>query len=146
MSKKNYKFSEQIGYLLRRAYQRHLAIFQATIAGEQITAVQFSTLCALHDGGPQSQGELVITTAIDQATIRGIQERLKARGLIKLSRDGEDGRKVIISLTPAGEALVKRVTPAAFRVTELTFSDLDSAERTALTRFLTRIADIESSS
>src|SRR4051812_959331 len=42
-----YVFTEQVGYLLRRAYQRHLAIFQANAGDPQITAVQFSTLCAL---------------------------------------------------------------------------------------------------
>ena len=45
----DYDFSKQIGYLLRRAYQRHLAIFQAKASDSQLTSVQFSTLCALHD-------------------------------------------------------------------------------------------------
>jgi len=146
VTKQHYKFSDQLGYLLRRAYQRHLAIFQSNIGDDQITATQFSTLCALRDGGPQSQGELVKVTGIDQGTIRGIQDRLKARGLVKLSRDGHDGRKVIISLTPAAEALIKKLTAAAFEVTELTFGDLNVVERVALTHLLTRISDLEADS
>ncbi|HEV3423866.1 MAG TPA: ABC transporter permease subunit [Paraburkholderia sp.] len=35
-----YEFSEQIGHLLRRAYQRHLAIFAQTIDDPQLAAVQ----------------------------------------------------------------------------------------------------------
>ncbi len=70
-----YDFSQQVGYLLRRAYQRHLAIFQAESGDGQLTSVQFATLCALKDHGAQSQGELVRQTGIDQATIRGIVDR-----------------------------------------------------------------------
>ena len=72
-----YVFSDQVGYLLRRTYQRHLAIFQAQSVDPQLTSVQFSTLCALRDGGPQSQGELVKVTGVDQATIRGIIDCLR---------------------------------------------------------------------
>ncbi|MFI2901480.1 MarR family winged helix-turn-helix transcriptional regulator, partial [Klebsiella aerogenes] len=76
-----------MGFLLRRAYQRHLAIFQANTGDSELTSVQFSTLCALRDNGPQSQGELVKATGVDQATIRGIIERLKARRLVSLAKD-----------------------------------------------------------
>jgi hypothetical protein len=74
----SYTFSEQVGHLLRKAYQRHLAIFQQNVGDSQLTAVQFVTLCALRDHGPSSQTELVKATAVDQATIRGIVDRLKA--------------------------------------------------------------------
>ena len=33
-----YDFTQQIGYLLRRAYQRHTAIFQQTVPASQLTA------------------------------------------------------------------------------------------------------------
>ncbi|WP_440512394.1 MarR family winged helix-turn-helix transcriptional regulator, partial [Serratia sarumanii] len=77
----NYHFTEQVGHLLRKVYQRHLAIFQQNVGDSQLTAVQFITLCAVRDMGPSSLTELVQVTAVDQATIRGIVERLKARDL-----------------------------------------------------------------
>ena len=127
-----YDFSQQVGYLLRRAYQRHLAIFQANASDDQLTSVQFATLCALRDHGAQSQSELVKATSIDQATIRGIVERLKDRNLISLSRDHEDGRKVIIALTNDGEELLDRMIPHARTITERTMGHLNPAERLAL--------------
>jgi MarR family transcriptional regulator, lower aerobic nicotinate degradation pathway regulator len=136
----HYTFSEQVGYLLRRAYQRHLAIFQANACDPQLTAVQFSTLCALRDRGPQSQSELVKATGVDQATIRGIVDRLKARGLIRLSNDRDDQRKVIISLTNAGEELRARMLPCAHRISELTMESLNPAERLALLHTLRKVA------
>lgn len=127
-----YRFSEQVGFLLRRAYQRHLAIFQANTFDAHLTAVQFSTLCALCDRGPQSQGELVRATSVDQATIRGIIARLKERGLIVQSRDSADARKLVIAITPDGADLVRRTIPQAASVTELTLAPLNPAERLAL--------------
>ncbi|MDR6294894.1 DNA-binding MarR family transcriptional regulator [Pantoea dispersa] len=74
-----YDYTEQVGHLLRKVYQRHAAIFQQHVGDSQITAVQFITLCALRDRGPSAQNDLVRYTAVDQATIRGVVERLKAR-------------------------------------------------------------------
>lgn len=127
-----YVFSDQIGFLLRRAYQRHLAIFQANTGDSELTSVQFSTLCALRDNGPQSQGELVKATCVDQATIHGIIERLKARRLVSLAKDSVDGRKVIVALTPSGADMLERMIPRAAEITELTFGSLNPGERMAL--------------
>lgn len=135
-----YVFSNQVGYLLRRAYQRHLAIFQSHSGDPQLTAVQFSTLCSLKDRGPQSQSELVKSTAVDQTTIRGIVERLKARKLVVLSRDPGDGRKVIVSITDGGRALLDAVVPRAREITEMTMDVLNPAERLALLHTLRLLA------
>ncbi|MDB5630664.1 MAG: transcriptional regulator, MarR family [Tardiphaga sp.] len=137
----DYVFSDQIGYLLRRAYQRHLAIFQAHASDPQLTSVQFSTLCALRDRGPQSQGELVRATNVDQATIRGIISRLKARDLITLSVDPKDARKVINALTPAGAALLDSMVPRARQISEMTLKNLNAVERTALIYTLRSMLD-----
>ncbi len=128
----SYVFSDQIGYLLRRAYQRHLAIFQAEACDPQLTSVQFSTLCALKDGGRQSQAELVKSTGVDQATIRGILDRLKSRGLVAISKDAADGRKVMYAATQAGLDVVASMVPHAKTITEMTFGHLNAGERAAL--------------
>jgi MarR family transcriptional regulator, lower aerobic nicotinate degradation pathway regulator len=138
---KTYRFSDQVGYLLRRAYQRHLAIFQVEASDPQLTAVQFSTLCALRDGGPQSQVELVRATSVDQATIRGIIHRLKARGFIVFSQHETDRRKIVVELTDAGQAALDAMIPRARLITELTMKGLNPAERMALLHTLRLIAE-----
>jgi DNA-binding MarR family transcriptional regulator len=138
-----YVFSDQVGYLLRRAYQRHLAIFQERTGDPQLTAVQFSTLCSLKDAGPQSQSDLMRATSVDQGTIRGIINRLESRGLISFSKDKTDGRKVIVALTLAGRELLDRVVPKAREVTELTIRRLNAAERLALLHTLRLLAEDE---
>ncbi len=117
----NYHFTEQVGHLLRKVYQRHLAIFQQNVGDSQLTAVQFITLCAVRDMGPSSLTELVQVTAVDQATIRGIVERLKARDLITVTPDPVDRRKVVVGLTDAGHRLIDSTTDNAMRITEMTY-------------------------
>lgn len=137
----SYVFSEQVGHLLRKAYQRHLAIFQQNVGDSQLTAVQFVTLCALRDHGASSLTELVKATAVDQATIRGIVERLKARELITLEPDPQDKRKVVVDLSAAGAALVLQTVPCAAQITELTMSNLNPAERVAVLFLLRKMID-----
>jgi len=140
-SRERYLVTEQVGHLLRKAYQRHLSIFQSNASDPDLTSVQFVTLCALRDLGPSSQVELVKATSVDQATIRGIVERLKARGLIDLSRDEADGRKVVISLLPKGEAVLEQMYPQGHVISEKTMRRLNPAERVALLFLLRKIAE-----
>ncbi|KJC38695.1 MarR family transcriptional regulator [Bradyrhizobium sp. LTSP849] len=138
-----YNFKEQVGHLLRRNYQRHLAIFQAAAADRQLTSVQFVTLCAISDYGPSSQAQLVNSTAIDQATIRGIISRLVERKLIKLSADPSDKRKVVASLTGHGRQLLQEMIPSAREITVETVAPLNPAEREALMFLLRKLIEGE---
>jgi DNA-binding MarR family transcriptional regulator len=137
----SYVFSEQVGHLLRKAYQRHLAIFQQNVGDSQLTAVQFVTLCALRDHGASSLTELVKATAVDQATIRGIVERLKAKELITLEPDPQDKRKVVVDLSASGAELVGQTAPRAAQISELTLSNLNPAERVAMLFLLRKMID-----
>jgi DNA-binding MarR family transcriptional regulator len=139
----DYSFSKQIGHLLRRAYQRHTALFQQTIPDSQLTAAQFVAMCAIREFHSCSLSEIVKATAIDQATIRGIIERLRSRQLIEISHDVKDGRKVVVSLSPAGEALVDQTVPFAQRISEETFGNLNPAERVAILYLLRKMSDID---
>src|SRR5258707_15825869 len=89
-----YEFSEQIGHLLRRAYQRHLAIFSQTIDDPQLTSVQFAVLSANQRLGLSSMSDLGKATAIDVVTVRGIIERLQSRCLIEFMSNTVVLRKI----------------------------------------------------
>ncbi|KXU93346.1 MarR family transcriptional regulator [Caballeronia megalochromosomata] len=137
----DYHFNEQIGHLLRRAYQRHVAIFQQAIPDSQLTAAQFVTLCAVRDQQGASLNDIAKITAIDQATIRGVVERLQTRGLIVVARDANDGRKVTVTTTGEGDALVERTVPFAHDITEQTYGPLNPAERVAMIYLLRKMID-----
>lgn len=135
----SYDFSDQVGHLLRRAYQRHTALFQQIIPDTQLTAAQFVVLCAVDASGACSLSYIVKQTAIDQATVRGIIDRLKSRHLLAVRHDESDRRKVLVSLTPAGNRLVESTVPFAFEITEKTFTGFNPAERTALLYLLNKM-------
>src|SRR5690606_32907512 len=80
-----YDVTQQVGHLLRKAVQRHTAIFQQSAGDNPSIAIQCVTLCDLRARERSSQAELVEATASAQATFRGIINRLKARGVIALS-------------------------------------------------------------
>ncbi len=135
-----YDVTEQVGHLLRRAYQRHAALFQSEIPDAHLTAAQFATLCAVRDLQPCSLNDVVKRSAIDQATVRGVVDRLAARGLLRVAAHQRDGRKREIVLTPEGQALLAATVPFARRVTEQTFGDFNPAERLALVYLLRRMS------
>lgn len=134
-----YDFSSQVGHLLRKAYQRHTAIFQCRSCDKQLTAIQFITLCTLMEHGPSSLTEIVKATAIDPATTRGVIKRLKTRGWVTLTANPSDLRKVMVAITESGESLVQVMVPTAKQISDLTMSNLNPAERVALLHLLEKM-------
>ena len=139
-SPQEYIFSDQIGHLLRRAYQRHAAIFQQTVPDSQLTAAQFVVLCAVRDGEPSLVSAVVQATAIDEASVRGIVERLKWRELLAVASDPGDGRKMTLSLTPEGRAMIEKTIPFAQQISEHTFGNLDSSQRATIMDLLRKMS------
>jgi DNA-binding MarR family transcriptional regulator len=146
MARQDFDFTEQVGHLLRRAYQRHVAIFQQTIPDSQLTAAQFIVLCAVRERESCSLSEIVKATAVDQATIRGIIERLKLRKLILVSHDPDDRRKTLVMVTGAGQALIDKTIPFVELISEQTYGNLNPAERVALVYLLRKMSEVDEAS
>ena len=133
-----YRVDQQIGFFLRQANQRHVAIFTARM-GDRLTTTQWAALSKLREIQPTSQNQLGRETAMDVATIKGVVDRLGARDLVRSEPDPNDGRRLILSLTPEGEATLNRNLGTALSVTEETLSPLTSGERMMLIELLTKI-------
>lgn len=137
----DYVFTEQVGHLLRKAYQRHMMIFQEMSCEPNLTAPQFIALCTIQNMKSCSITDIVAATAVDQATMRGVIERLKSKGWIHLSADPTDRRKVMISLSETGLELLEKMIPCAQDITEATMGELNPAERVALMFLLKKMSD-----
>ena len=74
-----------------------------------------------------------------EATIKGVVDRLSARGLTEASVDPGDSRRLTISLTGAGRDLVVRASAVAEAITEETLAPLTPAERTMLLKLIDKI-------
>ena len=132
-----YTLDSQIGYVLRRVTQRHLAIFSDAIP--EVTTTQFAVLARLAQTGPLSQNHLGRATAMDAATIKGVVDRLAKLGFVATSADPEDRRRLTVTLTSAGAALFRDRVATALAVSEATLAPLSAAEAVALLALLARL-------
>lgn len=133
-----YVIDEQVGFLLRRAWQRHSTIFNEGI-GADLTSQQFAALAKLAELGDQSQNQLGRLVAMDAATIKGVISRLAARGYVRTCVDPGDRRRLSVSLTPDGAALVAASIENAREITARTLQPLTGSERKSLLRLLGKI-------
>jgi DNA-binding MarR family transcriptional regulator len=136
---KPYRLEEQVGHLLRRANQRHLAIFQELIGDPQITATQFAAMVKLRDETELSQNHLGRLTAMDPATIQGVIRRLMDRNLIVSRSDPGDKRRTLLRLTDEGAALIDRLVANGARITATTLAPLNDRERETFLSLLVRL-------
>ena len=122
-----YALGAQVGFLLRRANQRHLAIFARALP--ELTPTQFAALAQLCADAPLSQNALGRATAMDAATIKGVVDRLRKRALVTAAPDPDDSRRLLLSPTGEGRALYDRLVPVARAITTATLEPLSDRER-----------------
>jgi MarR family transcriptional regulator, lower aerobic nicotinate degradation pathway regulator len=137
-AKPTYVLDEQIGFILRQVSQRHAVIFARDI-GIDLTPTQWAALAKLQETGPCSQNQLGRLTAMDVATIKGVIDRLTARGLTETSPDPEDGRRLLVSLTRAGQQLAEKAAPNALAISRETLAPLEPKERDVLMELLNKL-------
>ncbi len=138
MTQNPYVLDAQIGYVLRRVTQRHLALFSDAIP--EVTTTQFAVLARLAELGPQSQNALGRETALDAATIKGVVDRLARQGLVSTFPDPDDRRRLTVDLSDTGRALFLRLVPTALDISARTLGPLSQAEQRQLLDLLARLA------
>jgi len=135
-----YSLFEQVGHVLRRAHQRASSIFSAEMAALELTPLQYAALWQIGDCGETSQNELGRQTAMDPATMHGVMGRLRERALVTSRADPTDGRRSLISLTPAGKKLVAAAIPVGRHISAQTLEPLTAAEQKQLLALLAKIS------
>ncbi|APZ54975.1 MarR family winged helix-turn-helix transcriptional regulator [Salipiger abyssi] len=133
-----YLLDEQIGFLLRKAYQRNSTLFAELVPGK-LTPTQFSVMHRLAEDGPMSQNRLGRSVAMDGATTKGVVDRLIARGLLSTAPDPDDRRRHLVSLTAEGVTLIDEAVEAAIEVSAETLAPLRERERETLLRLLKKL-------
>jgi DNA-binding MarR family transcriptional regulator len=134
-----YLAEEQIGFLLRVAIQRHTAIFTSRMVNS-LTQAQLAALTTLYNKKPCAHNELGQLICVDAATVKGVVDRLRARGFVKSRTNSVDRRSRTITLTAKGRRLVEKALPYARQITKETLKPLSAEERRALMNLLTRLS------
>jgi DNA-binding MarR family transcriptional regulator len=132
-----YFLERQIGFIMRRVMQRHIAIFSSLIP--EMTPTQFAALAKLCELGQTSQNELGRLTSMDVATIKGVVDRLRARGLAQAAPLIGDRRRLMLTPTEEGRTLYAELVANASEVTRQTLAPLGSQEQDRLIKLLERL-------
>ena len=134
-----YQLDDQVGFLMRVAMQRHTAIFTARMI-EGLTQTQFAALAKLYDVGPCSQNHLGRLIYLDAATIKGVVDRLSARGLVTALNDPADRRRRAVTLTERGRLVTEAAMEIAAEITAATLAPLTADEQRHVVRLLRTLA------
>ncbi len=117
---------------------------QAPGAGE-LTLAESSALGRLERGGPATSSDLARVERISPQSMGVTVATLLERGLIARSRDPEDGRRIVLSITEEGRRTVHdrrgartELIAAALRDG---FSDAELGQFLAITPLLERLAE-----
>ena len=134
-----YMLDDQIGFLLRVAMQRHTSIFTTRMI-EGLTQTQVAALAKLHEAGPCSQNQLGRLIYLDAATIKGVVDRLGARGFVTALNDPKDRRRRAVALTDRGRQVTQAAQLVAAEITAATLAALTEEEQRLVTRLLKKLA------
>lgn len=126
------------GHLIRRAQQRHQALW-APIVGGELTSVQFAVLTLVRQEPDLDQRTLARRVSLDTSTLADVCKRLEHRGLLARQRDAEDGRRYVLRATAEGSKLVRQLTPAVVRVGDALLEGFSADERETLLVLLKRL-------
>ncbi|MBM3270369.1 MAG: MarR family transcriptional regulator [Candidatus Sericytochromatia bacterium] len=88
-----------------QAAEREMSRFVADLG---LTPSQFDVLATLGDTAGLPFKVLSARSLITGGTLTPVLDRLEAKGLVDRCKDASDQRKVIVKLTPAGQALYRQ--------------------------------------
>lgn len=134
-----FRLDDQIGHLLRLAYQSASVHLARRLKPYDLKPQQGATLLRLKELGPTPQNRLGEAVGMPRANIHKMVERLAARGLVETAADPDDARRRVVGLTAEGRALVARLIPLDAASTEDALAGFSEQERRTLYRLLRRL-------
>lgn len=128
------------GFLLRRAQQRHVAVWQSIIVGDT-TNVQYGVLAVLARRPGLAQKVICEELDLDRSTIADVCSRMEKNGLLTRIQDPDDRRRNVLDLTNAGRAELQRLRPLVDEVQHELTSGLTAAEHDQLRTLLAKLVN-----
>jgi MarR family transcriptional regulator, temperature-dependent positive regulator of motility len=133
--------SKFTGSLVRRAQQRHLAVWQSEVSTE-ITSVQYAALEILQRTPGVNQRQLGDELDVDRSTIADLVARMVRNELIERSDDPVDKRSYVLFLTDAGKTQLQTLRPRVEEVERVLTARLTAAEGRELRRLLAALLPV----
>jgi DNA-binding MarR family transcriptional regulator len=129
---------ERPGFLLRRAHQISISIFEQECQGIKLTPVQYSILTALHTLPGIDQSRLARKLGLDKVTTLRVLRDLENRSLITRSAHQSDKRSYSLTLSSDGQILFKGAQKHVNAAYKKLASGLTDTELAALLKLLSK--------
>jgi DNA-binding MarR family transcriptional regulator len=117
------------GFLLRRAHQLSVGLFEEECRELSLTPPQYGVLTVIGHADGCDQATVARALGFDRVTTLRIVRGLQARGLVARAPSLADGRCMQLTLTGTGQATLAQGRKLAAGVTERLMAPLEAAER-----------------
>ena len=135
------RLAEKPTWLISETSRHAHRLLTEALAGAGSRGYDYRVLAALQEFGPASQARLGRRTVMDRSDVASVLNDLAGRRLAERSPDPADGRRNVITITPAGTAHLRRLDELMADVQDELLAPLSSAEREQLISLLTRILE-----
>jgi DNA-binding MarR family transcriptional regulator len=112
---------------------------RTVLAPVGLSFTAFTVMWVLWVWGEMESRELAIDAGITKGTLTGVVGTLEGRGLVRRRRGDVDGRLVLVSPTPDGEALMTGLFARFNEGEARVVAALDAAEREQLAQLLRKV-------
>jgi DNA-binding MarR family transcriptional regulator len=120
--------------------------FRAQGGFEDLTAAQVSALSHLERDGPATVSELARAEGMRSQSMGAVVAALEDAGWVKGTRDAQDGRKVLLALTPECRDRIAKARAARedwlLRVIQSEFTPAEQAQLATGVALLKRISEL----
>jgi MarR family transcriptional regulator, organic hydroperoxide resistance regulator len=131
-----------LGYRMRRAQGAMHRDYVATVSGLELTQKQTATLWLINANPGVSQVSIASALGMDRATMMSVTDRLEERALLIRKRSEIDRRRQELYLTPAGQAMLRKVKTRIAEHEERFKALFKPAELAALLEALRKFQDL----
>jgi DNA-binding MarR family transcriptional regulator len=99
------RLDRQLCFALYGAANRVTRLYRPLLDALGLTYPQYLAMLVLWEASPRTVGALGEALDLESSTLTPLLKRLEGQGLLVRTRDPEDERRVIVTLTDAGKAL-----------------------------------------
>jgi MarR family transcriptional regulator, lower aerobic nicotinate degradation pathway regulator len=132
---------EYSGFLVRRMWQIHVAMFLQETKGSGMTPLQFSILLVLEESPDLEQFALANRVGLDRSNLSEIVSRMARGGLLKFSSSERDRRTKVARLTARGRQLLRKLRQKVDRSHARLLEDLPPGERTHFLKMMKTVVE-----